>query len=81
MIRPKETGSDARDFLISNEFARVSVSLDTHANGMRLRVKSLRTGRETFFDPLQLESLTWLDDSGFRALLDEPFGPSDGKEI
>ena len=44
---------------IRNEFARVEVELDETANGPRLRLRDLKTGRETFLDALELESLTW----------------------
>ena len=43
---------------IRNEFARVEVELDETANGPRLRLRDLKTGRETFLDALELESLT-----------------------
>lgn len=51
------------------------VRVDRDGNDLRLAVRSLRTGREVFFDALQLESLTWLDESAYRSLLTEPFGP------
>ncbi|GAB4079099.1 hypothetical protein GCU67_13660 [Modestobacter muralis] len=60
---------------VSNEFARVRVRADRDGNDLRLAIRSLRTGREVFLDALQLESLTWLDDSAYTALLTEPFGP------
>jgi hypothetical protein len=51
------------------------VCQDLGANGVRLAIKSLRTGREIYLDALQLESLTWLADDAYQALLAEPFGP------
>ncbi|MCW2537970.1 MAG: hypothetical protein JWQ26_3669 [Modestobacter sp.] len=60
---------------VSNEFARVRVRVDHDGNDLRLAIRSLRTGREVFLDALQLESLTWLDESAYRSLLTEPFGP------
>jgi hypothetical protein len=46
--------------VVANEFARVSVSLDRTANGPRLLVTDLETGREIRLDPLELEGLTRL---------------------
>lgn len=60
---------------IANEFSRVRLRVDRDGNDVRLAVRSLRTGREVYFDALQLESLTWLDESAYRSLLAEPFGP------
>lgn len=61
--------------VIANEFARVQLSVDDRANGVRLRIRCQRSGREAFLDALQLEALTWLDDEAFRTLLAEPLGP------
>lgn len=61
---------------ITNEFARVLVERNEDANGVRLRVQSLRTGQQIFLDALQLESLTWLTDDAFAGLLADPFGPA-----
>lgn len=64
-------------FPLASEFASVEVSLDLSANGPRLRVGDLNTGRERFLDPLQLQSLTWAPDDFFGALLQTPFGRDD----
>ena len=69
------TGTADNELTVANEFARVRVRVDRHGNDLRLAVRSLRTGREVCFDALQLESLTWLDESAYRSLLTEPFGP------
>lgn len=42
-----------------SEFARVSVRLDRSANGPRLEVTDLKSGRTACFDPLELECLAW----------------------
>jgi hypothetical protein len=48
--------------ILSNEFAAVEISLDTRANGPRLRIADLsRASREAFFDPLLLETLVGVD--------------------
>lgn len=63
--------------MLVNEFARVLIEYDDSANGCRLRIQSLRTGRTAHLDPLQLESLTWLTDQEFAKLLSDPFGPAE----
>ena len=56
--------------IVSNEFASVSVSLDTEGNSPRLRVEDLRTGRVRYLDALELETLVWLPDERLTALMD-----------
>ena len=46
-------------FVLKNEFAHVSVQIDKSANGDRLLLKDIRTGKVSYFDPLELESLIW----------------------
>jgi hypothetical protein len=56
--------------IVGNEFASVSVSLDTGGNSPRLRVEDLRTGRVRYLDALELETLVWLPDESLTALMD-----------
>lgn len=56
--------------VVDNEFAAVDVQIDTAANGPRLRLTDLRTGRVRHLDALELETLVWLPDGHLRALLD-----------
>jgi hypothetical protein len=56
--------------IVGNEFASVSVSLDTEGNSPRLRVEDLRTGRVRYLDALELETLVWLPDERLTALMD-----------
>jgi hypothetical protein len=51
--------------LLRNEFATVEVSLDETANGPRLLVRDLETGREALLDALEVESLTRMDHDDF----------------
>ena len=44
--------------VLSNEFAAVRVRKNTDANGERLEITDLRTGRCIYLDPLALERLT-----------------------
>lgn len=69
-------------FTLRSEFAVVEVQHDVDANGDRLRITDLRSGRTLWLDPLELERLTAashadlaylvapaLDDAGFGDLL------------
>jgi hypothetical protein len=55
---------------VSSEFASVALTVDRHANGPRLRIEDLRTGRVGFLDALELETLAWLPEGGLHKLLD-----------
>jgi hypothetical protein len=55
---------------VSSEFASVALTVDHHANGPRLRIEDLRTGRVGFLDALELETLAWLPEGGLHKLLD-----------
>lgn len=56
--------------VIFSEFAKVSVRVDLDANGPRLRLEDLHTGRIRFLDALELETLIWLPEERLTALLD-----------
>ena len=58
------------DEVVGNEFAQVAVRVDRDANGPRLRLEDLKSGRVRYLDPLELETLVWLPDGHLRALLD-----------
>ena len=51
--------------VLRSEFATVRVFRDVTANGDRLCIVDLRSGKANYFDPLQLEALAWCDHSGF----------------
>lgn len=55
---------------LSNEFGSVAVEVDEHANGPRLRIEDLRSGRTIHLDPLELASLTWLTHERLGPFLD-----------
>ena len=57
-------------WVIGSEFAQVAVSLDTAANGERLRLQDMRTGQVCFLDPLELETIVWLRDDHLSSLMD-----------
>jgi protein tyrosine/serine phosphatase len=56
--------------VIGSEFAQIRASVDTTANGPRLRLEDLRTGRVRFLDALELETIVWLPDGHLQQLLD-----------
>lgn len=58
------------DAVVASEFATVAIRLDEGANGARLRLEDLRTGRVRFLDALELETIVWLRDDHLSALLD-----------
>ncbi len=45
---------------LAGEFARVLVEPDYEANGPRLKVSDLESGRTRYLDPLELATLTLL---------------------
>ncbi len=55
---------------VASEFAAVDVDVDQHANGPRLRIEDLKTGRVGYLDPLELETLAWLPEGALHPLLD-----------
>ena len=58
------------DGIVDSEFAAVSVYVDNTANGPRLRLEDLRTGRVRYLDALELETIIWLPDGRLEKLLD-----------
>ncbi|RFU70500.1 hypothetical protein D0469_06085 [Peribacillus saganii] len=57
-------------FMLKNEFAYVSVQVDQSANGDRLMITDVRTGKTSFFDPLELECLLWSTHKELTSFLD-----------
>jgi hypothetical protein len=58
------------DGVVASEFAQVAVRLDKTANGTRLRLEDLRTGRVRYLDALELETIVWLRDEHLGRLMD-----------
>jgi hypothetical protein len=66
-----EPGASARPCLhLSSEFASVTVEVDEHANGPRLKIENRQNRRVIFLDPLELASLTWLTHDHLGPFLD-----------
>jgi hypothetical protein len=59
---------------LKSEFAVVEVELDVSANGPRLKILDKRTGRTTYLDPLELESLAWARHQDLAPLVDPSLG-------
>jgi uncharacterized protein len=55
---------------IKSEFAAVEIGVDEQANGQRLRIEDLKTGRVGYLDALELETLAWLPEGALHPLLD-----------
>jgi hypothetical protein len=49
-------------WVLSNEFARVKLSLDHKGNGPRLRIEDLDSGTSICLDSLLLAGLVWATD-------------------
>jgi hypothetical protein len=62
--------SASQAWVVASEFAQVAVRLDDTANGVRLRLEDLRTGRVRYLDALELETIVWLRDEHLGRLLD-----------
>jgi hypothetical protein len=58
------------DERITSEFGNVAWRTDNGANGPRLRLEDLRTGRVRLLDALELETLIWLPDGRLDRILD-----------
>lgn len=59
-----------KEMILKNEFAQVSVEIDYFPAGTRLKIKDVRTKREIYLDPLELESLAWCDHKDLHPFLD-----------
>jgi hypothetical protein len=57
-------------FVIENEFASVTVSIDRQGNDDRLLITDNKTGRHAYYDALLLEVLAWLPEHLLERLLD-----------
>ncbi|WP_317630006.1 hypothetical protein [Gordonia bronchialis] len=56
--------------MVGNEFAEVSINIDSQGNSHRLRLEDLRTGRVRYLDALEVETIIWLDEGHLTTLLD-----------
>lgn len=52
---------DMNEIELANEFAWVRLEKDDGvANGPRLMLRDMRTGRTLYLDPLELEAISWM---------------------
>lgn len=63
-------GDQSHALHLSSEFAAVSVEVDYHANGPRLRIENRQNQRVIYLDPLEIASLTWLTHEHLGPFLD-----------
>lgn len=61
---------DSSSFVIENEFASVTVSVDRRGNDDRLLIADNKTGRRACYDALLLEALAWLPEDFLARILD-----------
>ncbi len=60
-------------FDMGNEFAWVRIEKDETGLSPRLKIRSMRSGTEGYFDPLELEVLSTLRHEDLRPLMDPGF--------
>ncbi|MFE6926023.1 hypothetical protein ACFVAV_33770 [Nocardia sp. NPDC057663] len=71
MTKPGTDDGRGGEFgVVYSEFAQVGVRLDETANGPRLRLQDLKTGRVRYLDALELETIVWLAEGHMEVLLD-----------
>ena len=59
---------------LANEFAWVRIGKDDGvANGPRLMLRDMRTGRTMYLDPLELEAISWMGHQELLSLLAPAF--------
>jgi hypothetical protein len=62
------------DIELANEFAWVRLEKeDGAANGPRLMLRDMRTGRTMYLDPLELEAISWMGHQELLSLLAPAF--------
>ncbi len=61
---------EEEQIVIVSEFGNVSVGVDRSANGPRLMLRDNRSGKASYFDPLELESLVWCEHEQLAEILD-----------
>lgn len=55
---------------LRSEFARVRIEENNTANGPRLMIRDMKSGKTRYFDPLELEHLAWTRHEELTPLLD-----------
>lgn len=69
---------------LTNEFASVELAVDQDANGPRLLVRNLLTGRHIFLDPTELAALTRVRHEDLKPFVDPAFedqGPNQSTDL
>lgn len=73
-------GAEPAEITLSNEYAQVVIRKVRTRKGSRVEISSPKLGYRILLDPIQLESLTWQDESVFTEFLRTPYGPEDHEE-
>lgn len=60
---------------LGNEFAEVQVRKIETRNGARLLITSPKSGHWITLCPLELEALTWQNQTSLSIMINNPFGP------
>ena len=56
--------------ILKNEFSAIRIELNQDANGPRLKIEDLKSGRCHYFDPIEMEGLVWTEKSEFLEFMD-----------
>ena len=67
--------STGEPLMIANEFAEVIVRKVETRNGVRLLIRSAKSGQWVSIDPLEAESLTWQNEKTYAAMVGNMFAP------
>lgn len=59
--------------MLRSEFANVMVELDDGANGPRLKIYDIKGQKGIYLDPLELESLAWVEHDDLAVIIDPSF--------
>ncbi len=62
--------NEEKEVVVVSEFGHISIGVDKSANGPRLMLRDVRTGKTAYFDPLELESLVWCEHEQLSEILD-----------
>ncbi|MFE4503235.1 hypothetical protein ACFRFQ_25550 [Rhodococcus sp. NPDC056743] len=64
---------DGETIVVANEFADMRISKVHTRNGVRLLIESPKSGQWITLDALELEALTWQNETTLSAMVGKPF--------
>lgn len=74
-LRELKSRQVGETIVIGNEFSEVHVCRVETRNGSRLLIEAPKSGQWVTVCPLEMEALTWQDETTFSAMIGHPFGP------